>query len=366
MLLFISGPINRMFKGKSPHEPSESVVLITGCDSGFGLYMAKKLRKKGYIVVSTCLTEEGSKYLEHSHGVVTLKIDLCKPGAYTQVGNTVKATIAANPGSYLWAVVNNAGIAPVGFLDWMTMDRFRQAMEINYFAMVGITKELLPLLKKNAQTRIVNLSSMAGLSASVNFGPYSGSKHAVEGYSKALRLELLPFEIYVCNVNPGFMATPLITNSMNKAQLDFDSASEDVKKFYNKEVLSGNGDNILRIQEAPSKVGDYIVDHLLTVKKPSLTNYVGIQANSLRWFLMLPQAMQEKLINLGTAVKGINYNAVQEEHRKGKEEREAAKSTLVIGGEVKRGRSSSPRRTANSRSRSRKLVATMYTASGDE
>lgn len=117
--------------------------------------------------------------------------------------------------------------------------------------------------------------------------------------------------MYVSNVNPGFMATPLIDASVDRAQEMFDAAPASVKQFFHGNVLRANAEGLIKIQEAPSVVGDYIVDHLVTSRYPNFTNYVGWQANALRWFLMLPHLLQEALIRIGTPVKGINHDEVR-------------------------------------------------------
>jgi len=125
ILIFINGPINRLLKlGKYPHEPAYSAVVITGCDSGFGLYMSSKLRKLGYVVISTCFTAEGCAHL-NKQGVHTVQLDLTQPGAYDVVAKTTQKALEATPGARLWAVINNAGVAPMGFLDWLSVDMFR-------------------------------------------------------------------------------------------------------------------------------------------------------------------------------------------------------------------------------------------------
>ena len=351
VLVFINGPINRLLKlGKYPHIPAYSAVVITGCDSGFGLYMAQKLRKLGYVVVSTCFTSEGCAHL-NKQGIHTVQLDLTKPGAYDLVAKTTRKALDATPGARLWAVINNAGVAPMGFLDWLSVDMFRWAMDVNFFAVVGVTQALLPLLKLTAGARVINISSMAGLSASVSFGAYSGSKHAVEGFGKALRLELLPFNVYVSNVNPGFMATPLIKASMDRAQELFDSAPASVKQLYHSGVLRENAEGLLRIQESPTVVGDYIVDHLVTTKYPNFTNYVGWQANVLRWFLMLPHLLQEALIRLGTPIRGVKHEQVSKLQAASASVAAAAAAAAVAGESKSESSPSASSRRSRSRSK---------------
>jgi NAD(P)-dependent dehydrogenase (short-subunit alcohol dehydrogenase family) len=184
--------------------PKHSVVIITGCDSGFGLGLAEKLVSQGYLVFATCMTDAGIKHLKPLVTDVTL-CDVTKEENILNLSNLVNDFLRKNTDCRLWCLVNNAGVAPAGLIDWLPMDIFRLVMEINCFAPIRLTKEFLPLLKRTRGSRIINLSSVAGLTASPYLGPYSGSKHALEGVGKALRDELKPWGIHVCHINPGFM-----------------------------------------------------------------------------------------------------------------------------------------------------------------
>ena len=101
--------------------------------------------------------------------------------------NDITALVAAtekvciSKDAKLWAVINNAGIGPAGCLDWTPLSLYRLCMEINYFAVVAVSKAFLPLLKRSPNSRIINLSSLAGFFGGCMLGPYSASKHAVEG-----------------------------------------------------------------------------------------------------------------------------------------------------------------------------------------
>jgi NAD(P)-dependent dehydrogenase (short-subunit alcohol dehydrogenase family) len=74
----------------------------------------------------------------------------------------------------LWAVVNNAGIAPLGALDWLSSESIKKTMDVNYFGLVSVTQLFIPLLKKTKNSRIINVSSAAGLTGLVYFGAYCG------------------------------------------------------------------------------------------------------------------------------------------------------------------------------------------------
>ena len=117
-------------------------------------------------------------------------------------------------------VINNAGIGNGGGIDWISTATLNKVMDVNFYGVVMVTRAFLPMLKKTKNSRFViicgsdftasfcriaNLSSIAGLISAPTMGFYDASKHAVEGFAKALRAEMKPWNIHVSNLNPGFM-----------------------------------------------------------------------------------------------------------------------------------------------------------------
>ena len=150
-----------------------------------------------------------------------------------------------------------------------------------------MTRAILPYLKRTRGARIINVSSMAGLLASPGFGAYAASKHAVEGFSKSLREEMSPWGISVCNINPAFMKTPLITKSIADAQTELQNADADIRSQYPPNVLESSTQLILKVQENPVKVVDAIATSVEAIH-PRRNFFVGYQAFVLRLVLLLP------------------------------------------------------------------------------
>lgn len=260
--------------------PSENVVVITGCDSGFGLATATKLHDLGYIVVACCLTPKGVESLK-GKVAISVQCDVTKTADLQELFNVVNKVIVSNKAK-LWAIVNNAGIAPCGYLDWMSLESFRKTMDVNYFAVVESTKIFLPLLKRTKNSRIINVCSMAGLGGFPGGGSYCASKHAVEGLVKSLRPELLPWDIHVCNINPAFMRTPLITTASQVALRDFrELAPKDITSQYPERNITNLHEFIDSVAEDPVHVVNAIV-HNVTVKRPQAINAVSWQAFAMR------------------------------------------------------------------------------------
>jgi NAD(P)-dependent dehydrogenase (short-subunit alcohol dehydrogenase family) len=234
VVLFAStfNSIHRIFYGKLRNfKCSEHVVLITGCDSGFGNMMALQFSKLGYFVVACCYSKASATALEDKVGL-SLKVDVTNQTDIDAAYSKVEALLKTRPDLKFFALINNAGIAPAGCVDWLQLDAFRSAMEVNYFGLIMVTKSFLPLLKRTKGSRIINLSSVAGHMASFTFGAYSGSKHAVEGYAKSLRAELHPWDIFVCNVNPSFMKTPILQNNFELALKELKKAPPSIQDQY--------------------------------------------------------------------------------------------------------------------------------------
>ena len=193
----LSSPVNRLIKGKVHlKNNSHFLVCITGCDTGFGRDCSKKLKKLGFQVLALCMTEEGARDLL-GIGIHCVIGDVTKVQTISSLVAKTNDLIAQNPSLRLWAVINNAGIAPVGYLDWLELDTYRQCMEVNYFAPISVIKSFLPLLKQTCGSRIINLSSMAGLIGTPTFSAYSASKHAIEGLMKSLRPEASIFYCWI-------------------------------------------------------------------------------------------------------------------------------------------------------------------------
>jgi dehydrogenase/reductase SDR family member 9 len=192
-----------LFRRNAEINPAEQVVVITGCDSGFGMMAAVQLSKFRFRVIAGCLTEKGCENIS-AKVALAVKCDVTKEEDITRLAKEAASYCASNA-CKVWAVVNNAGIGPGGCMDWYSMEMYRKLLEVNLFGLIGVTKAFLPLLKRNPGARYINLSSLAGIVGGSKMTAYCASKHAVEGFAKSLRVELGPWGLHVCNINPGFM-----------------------------------------------------------------------------------------------------------------------------------------------------------------
>ena len=178
-------------------------VLVTGAASGIGRATALLLAKREFGVYATDMAESELESLNRVDGIETFKLDIAD-----EIDVAKAVTLIEKKGTELLALVNNAGIFSPGPLMELPIERLIQQYNVNVFGTHRLTKALFPLVLK-AKGRIINVSSVAGFVATPFSGPYASSKHALEGWSDALRRELIPLGVKVIVVEPALINTPL-------------------------------------------------------------------------------------------------------------------------------------------------------------
>lgn len=182
------------------------VVLITGGSRGLGIAMARQFLKKGAKVALLARDAEElerAKQLLAGHGVVFIKP--CDVRDQAQAQQTVQ-DIQQQLGD-IDVLVNNAGTITVGPMDSMTVDDYREALDIFFWAPLYMTLAVLPQMRKKRSGRIVNISSIGGKISVPHLLPYCTGKFAMAGWSEGLRAELAKDNIRVTSVFPGLMRT---------------------------------------------------------------------------------------------------------------------------------------------------------------
>ena len=184
-------------------------VLITGATDGLGKAAALLLARHGYRVFAAGRAVEKRRQLDELArqqrlSLETLDMDVCDD---VSVKKGVAAVIS-KAGS-VDVVINNAGIIYVSTVEDTRMEDWRRQFETNFFGVVRVTQALLPHMRTRRSGRILMVSSVSGIITPPTHGPYSSSKHAMEGLSNALRLEMYPFGVEVILIEPGYIVTNL-------------------------------------------------------------------------------------------------------------------------------------------------------------
>jgi len=198
------------------------VVLITGCSSGFGLLTCAHLASKGHHIVATMRNLNKSPALLHAvkekGGIVDMyRLDVTDTNSIAQ---TVR--VVGDKYGHIDVLVNNAGFGLGGFFEDLTDEEVRQQFETNFFGVQNVTREAVKLMRPRRKGKIINISSVAGISASPCFSAYNASKFALEGFSESLRMELKFFGIQVVLIEPGMYRTRIFYENARYAR-NFDN-----------------------------------------------------------------------------------------------------------------------------------------------
>lgn len=180
-------------------------VLITGASTGIGEACALWLEAKGYRVFAGVRKPADAEALKRkSKGSLTpVLLDVTEEASVREAAGWVRFQ---TPG--LDGLVNNAGIAVAGPLEFLPLQELRRVLEVNVVGQVAVTQAFLPLLRQ-ARGRVLLMSSISGRVAAPLMGPYAASKFALEAIGDALRRELAPWGLEVSIIEPGNIQTPI-------------------------------------------------------------------------------------------------------------------------------------------------------------
>ena len=189
-------------------------VLVTGTSSGIGRGLCQALIKRGYKVFGTVRNRKDATELKKEFGenLDALLVDVTDEKQVIKAKERVQNYLSGKP---LTALINNAGIATLGPVEFLPTSDFKKQIDTKILGTFLCTKIFLPLLGTDNNLignpgRIVNISSILGGKIGSPFmSGYCASKHAVEAFSESLRRELKPYRIKVIIVAPGSVSTPI-------------------------------------------------------------------------------------------------------------------------------------------------------------
>ncbi len=183
---------------------NKKVAIITGSSSGFGLLTTLELAKKDYLVIATMRNlEKQANLLSQAtqlnllHNITVQQLDITDQNSIHNFQLFLKEINRVD------LLINNAGYANGGFVEEIPVEEYRKQFETNLFGAISITQLVLPYMREQQSGKIINISSISGQVGFPGLSPYVSSKHALEGWSESLRLEVKPFGIDVALVEPG-------------------------------------------------------------------------------------------------------------------------------------------------------------------
>ncbi len=182
-------------------EPAAPVALVTGASSGIGKAIACRLLADGLTVVVAARRVERMADLQ-ALGALVVGMDITSQHSVEAAVHTV---LRQHGG--IDVLVNNAGFGCYGSVEETTIEDARAQFEVNLFGLARLTQQVLPGMRERGRGRIINISSMGGKIYTPLGAWYHATKHALEGWSDCLRLELQPFGIDVVIIEPGVIQT---------------------------------------------------------------------------------------------------------------------------------------------------------------
>ena len=193
-------------------------VIITGSSNGFGLKAAKDFADKGNKVFATMRHPNGKnakakgELERHSTQIKVVDMDVTNEASVKEA----MSTILAEAGN-IDVLISNAGIMYLGITEAFSVEQAKFQMETNYFGAIRVMQAILPSMRKAGSGLIINTSSLVGRMSPPFFGTYTATKHALEGYSQALRYEVSPFGVDIVLVEPGPFGTGLLASGQAPA-----------------------------------------------------------------------------------------------------------------------------------------------------
>ena len=267
-------------------------MIVTGASSGFGLLTSLEFAKAGFRVVASMRDLNRRANLDqaaNSAGVTSLDVRALDVTRFDEIPSFVEGVVRDY--GRINVLVNNAGFAVAGFAEDIKLEELRLQFETNFFGAVAMTRAVLPIMRKQQSGHIIQISSISGLQGSVTISSYSASKHALEGWSESLRLEVSSLGIRVVLVEPGAFDTGIWTRGARMAE----EAVKDTSPNYQRSLRMRTA--IQKLPKAdPTEVAQKIV-RIAQDTNPKLRYLVGRDAKvQLTLKRLLPWKTYEKMI----------------------------------------------------------------------
>lgn len=270
-------------------------VFVTGAGKGIGHACVLRLARAGFRVYAGVRHEEDGSAIaaEAGHDVVPVRVDITDAEAIARAADFVARDLGE---MRLRGLVNNAGIAVAGPLEFLPISELRRQFEVNVLGQVAMLQALLPLLRVS-RGRIINIGSVAGRSALPMTGPYSASKFALEAISDSLRVELMPAGVDVILIEPGVIATPIWQTSIKAADKLMADLPPEVDRYYGRIIRAvrkraAHGD----VAGLPPDRVARVVEKALTSAHPRARYVVGRDARLRLILQRLPDRIRDRII----------------------------------------------------------------------
>ncbi len=270
--------------------------VVTGASTGIGRAVAEELTGRGHTVWATVRSTADRDAVAVALGPTgqVLRVDITDDEAVRAAGERIAA---AGP---VHGLVNNAGAAISGPLEYLPLDAFRRQLAVNLTGQLAVTQAVLPALRaardRHERARIVTIGSIGGRIAGPMLGPYHASKFGLVGLTDTLRAELRPAGIEVILIEPGAVATPIWDRGIRAADLLTAELPAEAAARYRRQIESVRtaADRSARRGLDPRRAARPIVAALLDERTPP-RRLVGVDARIAGLIARLPFRLRYRL-----------------------------------------------------------------------
>ncbi len=251
----------------------KKVIIISGASTGIGFATLETFVRQGHVVYGGARKETDLRRIERAGGhAVTMEM-----AEYSTLEKAVKYIM--NRENRIDVLFNNAGYGLYGSVEDVPLEAAKHQLEVNLFGLARLTQLVLPHMRSQSSGTIINTSSIAGKIYTPLGAWYHASKHALEGWSDSLRLEVRQFGIHVVLIEPGAIQTPwgklaadnILKYSSNSAYASY--AKSAAKSTLDRYATESN-------LTPPSKVAD-VISRAVAAKNPKSRYVVGKYARPL-------------------------------------------------------------------------------------
>ena len=253
----------------------EKVAVVTGSSSGIGFETALLLARTGFHTYASMRNLEKSKNITEIANTENLPLQVVQLDVNDDksIKDAINKIVAAENGR-IDVLINNAGYGLFSPLEEVTLDQIKEQFETNFFGIVRLTKEVLPVMRKQRNGIIVNVSSVGGKVGTPLNPAYIASKFALEGLSESMRYELKQFGINIVIIEPGVIKTNFVENIKTA---DKRSRPESPYADLIGRAMRGFGIMMIDKSSPPKLVAEAILN-AITSKDPEIRYVVGEDA----------------------------------------------------------------------------------------
>jgi short-subunit dehydrogenase len=253
-------------------EEQGKVAIVTGSSSGIGYATSLLLARNRFHTYATMRNIEKSADIQEIANKERLPLQVIQLDVNddASIRNSIKRIEREN--ERIDVLINNAGYGLVGAFEDLSVEEIKSQFETNFFSVIRLTQQVLPIMRKQKSGTIVNVSSGAGRIGFPGMSAYVSSKFALEGLSESMSYELEPFGIKVIIIEPGVIRTNFKKNSvMSKKSLDNSSISPYSSII---QKIDSSISSIIEHATPPEEVAKAIL-HAITSNNPELRYLVG-------------------------------------------------------------------------------------------